>query len=69
MTKRILVVGALFSAIASSLSEQDHDPAFSGQFKALPKKEYDRIGPANVDRPINGYQVKQRKRKAKRKGW
>jgi hypothetical protein len=69
MNKRILIASALCSAIASSLSEHDHEPAFSDQCKPLPKKKYDRIGPANVDRPINGYQVKQRKRKAKRKGW
>lgn len=45
-------------------------PNFQWQFKQLPEptKQYARIDTSDYVKPVNGYQVKQRKRKAMRKG-
>lgn len=60
----------IIRAIVEVNSLFNEAPNFQWQFKQLPEPttQYARIDASDYVKPVNGYQVKQRKRKAMRKG-
>ena len=70
MTKRISILGSLSmeAMLVTALSATGSQFELVGHQKPTVRKVLKGFGPANVDKPINGYQKKQRENKRRRKG-
>lgn len=71
MGKRVSVLGGgvLTSAMIHALSNMGHEVMIEDKPKQpVKRKQYKALDMSDFKQPFNGYQAKQRKRKAKRKG-
>ncbi len=57
--KKSLIAAAMYAANFTSFTKKNELP--------LPKKQYEPLDLSDFVEPVNGYQVKQRKRKLRRK--
>lgn len=70
MSKTVSVIGrsSMTASLIHAISNMGHEVMIGDKPQApLPKKQYKPLGPINYKKPVNGYQAKQRKRKARRK--
>lgn len=71
MIKRIGILGgkSMTAAVMAMVSGLGHEAMVEDKPKYEPlRKQYKTINTSGFRQPVNGYQVKQRKRKLKRKG-
>lgn len=71
MTKRVGILGgkSMTAAVVGMISGLGHELMVEDKPKYQPlRKQYKPIDMCGFRQPVNGYQVKQRKRKLKRRG-